>query len=168
MSEQNVIASSVSLTNKEKIAKYMREYNEINKERLKAARDAKHAANPEKRIEANRKWAANNKEKKEQYCKEWKIANPDRAKSMARKAHLKYHYNITPEEFDSMLSAQNNSCGICYRQFGGKVKLHVDHCHETNKVRALLCHRCNTAIGSFQESSELLRSAAAYLETHGK
>jgi len=41
--------------------------------------------------------------------------------------------------------------------------LYVDHCHSSGKVRGLLCHHCNTALGKFQDSVEVLSSAIDYL-----
>jgi hypothetical protein len=44
--------------------------------------------------------------------------------------------------------------------------LHVDHCHQTGHVRALLCTGCNSGLGAFRDSPERLREAAAYIEHH--
>ena len=40
------------------------------------------------------------------------------------------------------------------RADGSEMPLSVDHCHETGKVRGLLCHRCNTAIGLLRDDPE--------------
>jgi len=57
---------------------------------------------------------------------------------------------------------QNGKCAICQREFIGSG--HIDHDHETNIVRGLLCKSCNTAIGFFKENSESMRRAAEYIE----
>ena len=41
---------------------------------------------------------------------------------------------------------------------------HVDHDHETNQLRALLCGSCNRAIGLLQDSVLVVESALAYLK----
>jgi hypothetical protein len=46
------------------------------------------------------------------------------------------------------------------------VKLAVDHCHDTGKVRRLLCHNCNRALGLFKDNSDILRKAADYVEEY--
>ena len=73
---------------------------------------------------------------------------------------LKYQYGITLAEFDAMLLSQNNRCAIC--QDTGK--LCVDHCHNTGKVRGLLCYKCNTVLGQARDSTEILTKAIAYLQ----
>jgi hypothetical protein len=45
-------------------------------------------------------------------------------------------------------------------------RLAVDHDHKTGKVRKLLCHNCNRALGLFKDNSELMRKAASYVEEH--
>ena len=54
------------------------------------------------------------------------------------------------------------SCAIC----GETEQLHVDHDHETGRIRNVLCRRCNLGLGNFRESPELLARAIEYLKTH--
>ncbi len=66
----------------------------------------------------------------------------------------------------SMWEAQNGLCAI-----GGEILergkfTHVDHCHKTGRVRALLCHHCNMGIGHFKDNTEKLSAAIKYLEQH--
>lgn len=89
-----------------------------------------------------------------------------------RKEKLKHKaryltYGITGEQFKALLKKQNNCCAICGSKVaGGRGDWHVDHCHTTNKVRGLLCHHCNTGLGLFKDSTELLKLAAEYLDEH--
>jgi hypothetical protein len=69
-------------------------------------------------------------------------------------------YGITPEQFLAMEASQKGRCAICRKA----KKLHVDHCHETKQVRGLLCMACNTSLGKFENSPEMLRAAIQYLE----
>lgn len=80
-------------------------------------------------------------------------------------------YGITKLEYDQMFSDQNGVCKICSepeKSLNGKgtgIKpLAIDHCHETGKVRALLCSRCNIGIGSLKHNPDLMRKAALYCE----
>ena len=64
-----------------------------------------------------------------------------------------------------LLDKQKGCCAICgLHELEHNGKLHVDHNHETGKVRGLLCTRCNTALGKFKESPTILESAVKYLE----
>lgn len=73
--------------------------------------------------------------------------------------------DLTWDEYETLLDQQDGRCAIC-NQPPDKQALHVDHCHTTGKIRALLCRTCNVALGAAQDSPELLRSMADYLETH--
>lgn len=80
-------------------------------------------------------------------------------------------YGITVEDYDALWLAQNGLCALCgnpeTQTRKGNVKaLAVDHCHATGKVRALLCHACNCALGYLRDDPTLIRSAAAYIESH--
>lgn len=76
-------------------------------------------------------------------------------------------YGVTQEQYAEMLRAQGGGCAICGSSDPGKesgFKLSVDHCHQTNVIRGLLCKNCNLAIGYFQDNPDLCRRGAAYLE----
>lgn len=94
----------------------------------------------------------------------WSKAKRADDPSFYRRSHLRSLYGITPEQFDSMLTEQNGKCAICgTTEPGGKGRFHVDHSHADKQVRALLCHGCNTGIGSLGDDPDRLMAAAAYL-----
>ncbi len=71
-----------------------------------------------------------------------------------------------------MLNKQNSLCAICHgpetrRNQYGLCLLHIDHNHETGKVRGLLCHKCNSLLGYSRENKEILKSSINYLEQNG-
>ncbi|MCK5641504.1 MAG: endonuclease VII domain-containing protein, partial [Gammaproteobacteria bacterium] len=71
-------------------------------------------------------------------------------------------YGITEEQYQEMLKAQDNGCWICGRP-PGKKQLFVDHDHQTDKVRGLLCSQCNSAIGFLNDDPALVERALEYL-----
>ena len=76
---------------------------------------------------------------------------------------LRNKFDLTKEDYQEMLDAQQGVCRICRTPPASK-KLAVDHCHATGKIRGLLCLQCNVAIGHLRDDPELLRRALAYLE----
>lgn len=80
-----------------------------------------------------------------------------------------YRYNLKPGEYDALLLAQGGLCAICRADTPGirTRSFYVDHDHDTGRVRGLLCHRCNSALGYLNDDSALLAKAVHYLETHG-
>jgi hypothetical protein len=95
----------------------------------------------------------------------WSKANPDKFRRNQRRSVLKRQYGMTPEGFDDMLAAQGGRCAVCRTADprGRHGSWHVDHCHETGRIRGLLCGRCNRAIGFFGDDRSLLLAAAEYL-----
>jgi len=75
--------------------------------------------------------------------------------------HMWTKYGINSAEYDLMLAEQGSLCAICEKVMESP---NIDHCHETGKVRGLLCGPCNRGIGLLQDEPKLLRSAALYLE----
>jgi len=90
--------------------------------------------------------------------------HPDRRKETSRtSAHrwrMKNLYNLTDERYQEMYENQK---GLCALPSCGKPAEHIDHCHETNTTRGLLCARHNTSLGKMW-TPVLLREAAEYLE----
>lgn len=73
-------------------------------------------------------------------------------------------YGVTPERYIFMFKQQGGRCKICGARPKKSRRLAIDHCHETNKIRGLLCSPCNTALGLFQDNPELVNTAASYLK----
>ena len=67
------------------------------------------------------------------------------------------------EAYNASYQNQEGKCAICSTW---QEVLHGDHCHETGKIRKLLCQNCNLAIGLMKENPERLRLAAEYCESH--
>lgn|SRR5215216_641273 len=81
-----------------------------------------------------------------------------------RKNHIRFKYGITWEEYNELLTAQNNMCAICgATEPGGKGDWHIDHSHKTKQIRGILCAGCNIGIGHLGEDPERMLLAAAYL-----
>lgn len=88
--------------------------------------------------------------------------------------NLKKRNKLSIEKYSEMVRLQNNLCKIC-KQPETKIdhrtkilcRLCVDHCHVTGKIRGLLCARCNIALGCFDDSLDVVKSAAQYLESYG-
>lgn len=89
------------------------------------------------------------------------------ARGYARKRGwvVRTKYGISIDTFKRMLSSQNYKCAICLDT--ASFSSHVDHCHNTGRVRGILCVRCNSGIGYFLDDPEIARRAAAYLESGG-
>lgn len=75
---------------------------------------------------------------------------------------LKDRYGLTRDEYEAMLEAQDNRCPICERSFD-EVKPHIDHCHDTGRVRGVLCGNCNPGLGLFADDVDRLERATRYL-----
>ena len=80
-------------------------------------------------------------------------------------------YGLTVGEVEAQRKTQNNRCAICgihadgipHKNFKHN-PLVIDHCHETDEFRGLLCPTCNIGLGQFKDNPALLRMAAEYLD----
>lgn len=88
----------------------------------------------------------------------------EKGKVTSRRWRLKTDFNLSLEEFDERLKSQDYSCKICSRTNFTGYNWHVDHCHDTNQVRGILCSKCNQALGLFDDSINSLERAKEYLE----
>ena len=79
---------------------------------------------------------------------------------------LQKEYGIDYQKYLEMLDNQNGKCAICgTSDTGGRKAFHVDHCHNTKKVRGLLCGNCNSGIGNLRDDINLLQRAIEYLQS---
>ncbi len=124
-----------------------KEYRDAHREENRS-RCTKYRLNNMDRANArNSEWYHANPERAKANRDAWKANNKDKVKKDAKHHHLKKRYNLTFESFEALLLLQNNRCGCCGDEFPDASKIHVDHCHNTNIVRGLLCRRCNVAEG---------------------
>lgn len=86
-----------------------------------------------------------------------------RTERRLRSLHYKRTYQVSVEEYDRLFAEQGGCCAICKGKPSRTKHLHVDHCHETGRVRGLLCDSCNLGLGSFKEDPERVTKAADYL-----
>ena len=91
----------------------------------------------------------------------------ERQRITAKKSNIKRLYGLTWDAFTYIFESQQGKCKICETEldFTGNKRRRwaVDHCHSTGAVRGILCPRCNTGLGLFKDSPELLVKASKYL-----
>lgn len=78
--------------------------------------------------------------------RKWRLANPDRYRANGVRRRLRLRYGITPEDVAAIRRAQNERCALCLKPLD-TVTPHVDHDHETGRVRGVLCAGCNGSLG---------------------
>ena len=75
----------------------------------------------------------------------------------------KNKYGLNEEQYHYLFDTQHNKCAICGKSFDD-TKAFVDHSHETNKVRGLLCTKCNSLLGMANDDIDILINAIEYLK----
>jgi len=102
--------------------------------------------------------------------KAWREQNPE---SDVRK-HLRRKYGMTLEQYNFLFEKQKGLCALCRKPETTKrnsksdspERLAVDHCHDTGRIRGLLCFKCNTAVGSIGDDEESARRVVEYLGSY--
>lgn len=99
----------------------------------------------------------------------WRKNNPDKRRAQEKRAQANQRwklYNITEEQYNNLLVFQNHTCAICKKDKNTKHDWSIDHCHITNKVRGILCSKCNSMIGLAKDNITTLANAIEYLKIH--
>lgn len=172
---------------------YNQRYYRDNQERERARVKAYKSANKDKVKETNKRRyiTEESRSKTSEATKRWAQENPERyatIKNLATIRHRLKKHGLTLETYEEMLSSQDYRCAICKRvkvgnrrngKHGAKRTLingwpsvaqqgdfswHVDHDHKTGKVRGLLCHHCNTALGHVCDDANVLMAMIKYLK----
>lgn len=142
---------------REKRNKKNREYYTTHKEQwVKWKRE-----HPESIKNAQKRYYANHKEQILERDRLYHISHKNEIHKRLRKYRYSKEYNITLEQYNNMLLAQNGVCAICGQK--GERMLCVDHDHTTGKVRGLLCDLCNRGLGFFKENTNIIIKALVYL-----
>lgn len=97
-------------------------------------------------------------------ARKWREAqDPEKLHRYFQEHWRRHVYGLKPGEFERMLVEQDGRCLICKAVFEGKRTPHIDHDHDSGRVRGLLCRSCNTGIGFLDEDPGRLERAARYL-----
>lgn len=147
-------------------------------------------AHPEKMREYRQKSAAKNPAARKASRLKWVKANPEKVAAIRRRFNqspkgreLMRRHDCSPQRratrhgmtltfYMELRAKQNACCAICGDTLSGGRNEHIDHdkacCPGLRScgkcVRGILCKGCNTALGVFSDSPEILRRAAAYVE----
>jgi hypothetical protein len=130
-------------------------------------------------------WRQKNADYMNERVRQDRLINPEKYRAYDRNQRAKnlqsHRYRdilnkrkISAEDYNVLLVKHNNLCGICNKpetrigRTGEVCRLALDHCHNSNKVRGLLCAKCNLMIGYAEDKIETLKSAIAYLEHHSQ
>lgn len=101
--------------------------------------------------------------------KDYKKRYHEKTKEWQRHRNRKSKYGLTEEQYNQLRIEQSDECKICKTVMDFSVKPDmktravVDHCHNSNKVRGLLCARCNQALGLMRDDPDILRNAIQYI-----
>jgi len=131
-------------------------------------RKAVYKMNQEKILEEKKSYYERNKEKKKASVKEYrkrkKAENPNwkKLKEMAYKTGKSFEE--VEQWFNKQWMKQQAQCSICGKVFSDDDC--IDHDHNTNQLRGLLCPTCNAGIGMLKDSSELCLNASKYLNNN--
>lgn len=80
-------------------------------------------------------------------------------------AIIRRQYGISMQQFEALLAFQGGGCAICQKPIDAlRRRMNIDHDHETNEVRGLLCSGCNTGLGHLGDNVEGLKRALYYLQ----
>jgi hypothetical protein len=97
---------------------------------------------------------------------------PSGKKSVKRRctnSNFKSKHGWTLEKYEEQLKLQNNKCAICGIDIENyNRRFSIDHNHKTNKIRELLCNRCNVALGLIKENIETLYHMIDYIKKHNE
>ena len=85
-----------------------------------------------------------------------------------RKTYYKPHdtarrvFKLSEEEYNTLINRSQGKCEVCAADMGAKRC--IDHDHKTQKIRGVLCNKCNTALGLLDDNKATLKGLIQYLE----
>lgn len=97
------------------------------------------------------------------YTQAYRAEKGDYDRRARRDYRLRKDYGLSAAEVDDMYAAQGRKCKLCDSAIPTIIKAHVDHCHDTGRVRGILCFTCNKALGMLGDNEQGLLRALAYV-----
>lgn len=110
----------------------------------------------QERLAAKRRYNRLNREK----INAEERARRAREPNVFRATKPRFRYGIDYDDYRRLYEGQGGLCAVCRI----RAAVDVDHCHETGRVRGLVCRGCNVGMGQFRDDPNLIRVAADYLE----
>ena len=135
----------------------------LEKEREAARRFRKENPESVRRSKSRYNSSAKGKEASGKHAKTYR----DKHRQTLRERSFIRRYGMSRQAADQQIERQGGVCALCSEPPNGagpNARLHVDHNHTTGQIRAMLCHKCNKAIGLARENPSLLRKMANYIE----
>lgn len=158
---------------------YQSEWQAANRDKVRQYKARWQATHREQHLAAKRAEYERNKDRAAEYMKGWRERNPEKIAAYnrspdRREDRLRRTHGISLDQFHEMWERQDGRCPICLRELpreymtreelaAAPVKPHVDHSHDDDVIRGLLCSTCNQGIGLLREDPEMFRRAAVYL-----
>ena len=160
-------AATKAYRNSDEGKAYMKNYHMSSKYK-EYLNSVKFKATQEKYLNSDKYTEYHNSAECKEMKKKWreKYLKSDKGKEGMKNYRMMYKYGITVEDKLKMIEAQNNKCAICKEEFKNDRDKCMDHDHETNKVRAILCAKCNVGLGNFRENQDNLLVAIEYLKKY--
>lgn len=107
----------------------------------------------------------NRREYNRLYNKKKREEDGERILFRERRSRYRKKFGVTDEFIFGLYRKTKGKCSICgVPENECSRSLHIDHCHKTNKIRGLLCSRCNSGIGLFLEDVGILKNAIKYIK----
>jgi len=110
----------------------------------------------------NKRWRSNNRKEVKMINKRW--YHKRGGKLIMKKYNLKAHYGLSLKDYEKILEKQDNKCACCgidFKHTPGYPS--IDHNHETDEIRGILCTNCNLGLGNFHDDISKLQRAIDYL-----
>lgn len=142
---------------KEKAREYSKKYR---KENLKQCQEAAKRYREKNKQIIKEKYSESRKKYREQNVQSITIGK------------IRWQFNISSQKAEELYFKKlDGICEICGQKEtltrNNKIrKLSIDHNHQTNKIRGLLCSKCNTLLGRAEDSIQILKQAIEYLEKY--
>lgn len=99
---------------------------------------------------------------KQRYEKKYRKENPEKIAKWDKRGNVRRLFGLTLDEYELLMGER--ICEICGDSEADRY--HLDHCHNTGRVRGCLCSRCNLMLGQAKDNIEILQAGIDYLKKY--